>query len=180
MDAQALPPLFLALLGVQAPLLPPRVRQLHAQHMPAQFRGRAQVQSARGALAGLCARLAGLPRADGEVSVRVSFATLAGGGEAWTREFGTAIFRSALREVDGELHERFGPVQIRFRLHGSAAGIVWEPLAIQVLGLPLPRAWLAGVHARESERDGHYHFDVGAVLPWVGLLVRYEGWLDVG
>jgi len=49
---------------------------------------------------------------------------------------------------------------------------------VRVLGIPLPAAWFAGVHAREYERDGRYRFDVVATLPLIGLLVHYHGWLE--
>jgi hypothetical protein len=58
-------------------------------------------------------------------------------------------------------------------------GLSWRLVRVRALGLPLPSGWFAGVRAREFERDGRYHFDVGAQLPVVGLLVRYRGWLDV-
>lgn len=181
MDAPTPPhtSLFLDLLGPQAAALPPRVRQLHALPMPVELRGRAQAQSARGLPARLCAFVAGLPRADGEVSVRVRFASPAAGVAVWTRVFGASTFRSRLRAVNGELHEQLGPVRIRFRLRGDAEGIVWEPLGIDVLHIPLPRMLLDGISARESERDGRYRFDVAAALPIIGLIVRYEGWLDL-
>lgn len=179
MDAAVHTSLFLDLLGTQADALPPQVRHLHALSMPAELRGRAQASAARGALARLCALVAGLPRADGEVAVCVRFVSPAPGVEIWTREFGTSTFRSRLRAVNGELHEQLGPVRIRFRLRGDVQGIVWEPLGIDVLRMPLPRSLLQGVYARESQCDGRYRFDVAAALPWIGLIVRYEGWLDV-
>lgn len=180
MDEPAPASLFLNLLGTQADALPSQVRRLHALPMPVELRGRAQASAARGLLARLCAFVAGLPRADGEVPACVRLVSPSPGVEIWTREFGTSTFRSRLRAVNGELHEQLGPVRIRFRLHGDAQGIVWAPLAIDVLRIPLPRRLLACVFARESEHDGRYRFDVAAALPWIGLIVRYEGWLDVG
>ena len=177
MDEPAPASLFLALLGAQAAMLPPKVRRLHALPLPAELRGRAQASAARSALARLCAFVTGLPRADGDVPVCVRFVSPEPGVEVWTREFGTSLFRSRLRAVNGELHEQLGPIRIRFRLHGDIQGIVWEPLGIDVLRLPLPRVLLRGVSARESEHGGRYRFDVAAALPLVGQIVRYQGWL---
>jgi hypothetical protein len=172
-------PLFLHLLGADAAQLPASVRALHALALPVTLRGRALAAAARSPLARLCAFVAGLPRADGEVAVAVTLAPAAEGGEMWTRDFGGSRFRSRLRAVDGELHEQLGPVRIRFRLHGDRDGIAWQPLAIDFLRIPLPRMLVDGVRAREFERDGRYRFDVAATLPWIGTIVRYRGWLDV-
>jgi len=35
-----------------------------------------------------------------------------------------------------------------------------------------------GVRCREREREGRYEFLVEAALPLLGLIVRYEGWLE--
>ena len=51
---------------------------------------------------------------------------------------------------------------------------------MRLLGLPLPPFMLPPIRTRESERDGRYQFEVEAGLPLIGLLVRYEGWLERG
>ena len=58
-------------------------------------------------------------------------------------------------------------------------GLTWRLVRVRALGLPLPLGWFGGVRAREFERDGRYRFDVRAALPGIGLLVHYQGWLDV-
>ncbi|MGH8078215.1 MAG: DUF4166 domain-containing protein, partial [Lysobacter sp.] len=85
---------------------------------------------------------------------------------------------------DGLLCERLGPVRFGFRLSVEAlphAGfaIHWRLERVRLLGMPLPVRWFTGVHAREYESKGRYHFDVVAALPVAGLLVHYKGWLDV-
>ena len=172
------PSIFLQLLGDSVALLPPTVRALHQLPMPGEVRGSAHATSAENWLGCLCARVAGLPVVDGEVDARVTFEMPRADTEIWTRYFGASRFRSRLRAVSGELHEQLGPVRIRFALSGDADGIVWHPLAIDFLRIPLPGVLIHGVRAREFERDGRYRFDVAAVLPVVGLIVRYEGWLE--
>ncbi len=172
------PSIFVQLLGDSVAVLPPTVRALHELPMPGEVRGRAFATSAKHPLARLCARIAGLPVVDGEIDARVTFEMPRADTEIWTRYFGKSTFRSRLRAVNGELHEQLGPIRIRFRLHGDHDGIVWQPLGIDFLRLPLPALLIRGVQARELERDGRYRFDVAAVLPLVGLIVRYDGWLD--
>lgn len=44
--------------------------------------------------------------------------------------------------------------------------------------LPLPSGWFEGVRCREREHAGRYEFLVEARLPLIGLVVRYDGWLE--
>jgi Domain of unknown function (DUF4166) len=166
--------------GMHDASLPREVLELHRRPRPAQWHGRAQVTAARGWLARLCARVAGLPLVDGDVPVTVTITAAGADAEQWTRAFGSARFRSTLRVVGDVLHEQMGPVRLRFRLEGNAQGISWHPVALDVLRVPMPRAWLCGVTAQESAGGARYHFDVAARLPVAGHLVRYVGWLDVG
>jgi len=52
-------------------------------------------------------------------------------------------------------------------------------VSVHVVGVPLPLTWFRGITATETAIDGRYGFDVAAVVPIVGLLVSYRGWLDV-
>ncbi|TGV29699.1 DUF4166 domain-containing protein, partial [Mesorhizobium sp. M8A.F.Ca.ET.142.01.1.1] len=44
--------------------------------------------------------------------------------------------------------------------------------------LPLAVGWFAGVQCREAGEGERYTFRVDVTLPWVGALIRYEGWLE--
>jgi len=77
------------------------------------------------------------------------------------------------------LCERLGLVTFGFRLHVVDEAIVWRVERVRILGLALPARWFRGVDARESQQAERYWFDVAAVLPLAGLLVRYRGWLHV-
>jgi hypothetical protein len=67
-----------------------------------------------------------------------------------------------------------------FELAPGQDSIEWQLRGIRYLGFPLPLRLFAGTRAREYIDDGRYHFDVSAVLPFVGLLIRYRGWLVEG
>lgn len=170
--------LFAALLGDDYRTLPPAVRALHDAARPVRFRGRAQVESARGRLARLVARVAGLPDRDGDLPVAVTFMPTSA-GERWQRDFGGRPMRSRLWRDGDHLCERLGAATLRFRLVATETGTDWQLLSVRIFGMPLPRAWFRQVHASESERDGRYHFQVRAALPLIGMLVAYQGWLDV-
>lgn len=90
-----MPSLFAALLGDDYRTLPPAVRALHDAALPVRFCGRAQVESARGWLARIAARAAGLPDRDGDLPVAVTLAPTPD-GEHWQRDFGGRLMRSRL------------------------------------------------------------------------------------
>ena len=86
--------------------------------------------------------------------------------------------RSTLTERDGLLEEALGPARFRFVLSVADGGVAWRVAGMRVMGVPLPAAWFKAVTARQSVRAGRYTFDVRAELPWIGLLVHYQGWLE--
>lgn len=182
MTAPAPPPLYRQLLAAQFDALPPTVRALHDRNGHYRYHGKVEVDRGSGLLSNLCSWSARLPSA-GRGTIHVD---IHGGarGERWARHFAGRAMRSRLWARDGLLCERLGLLRFAFRLTiepvASGQAVVWHVAHVRALGVPLPRGWFNGVTAREYERDGRYRFDVAARLPWVGLLVHYRGWLDVG
>ena len=170
--------LFPALLGVAFDGLPARVQALH-RHPGAQRRhGEVRVERGRGAWSRLLAWATRLsPAGRGPITVEIVATPQ---DERWTRHVAGHAMPSRLWARDGLLCERLGLATFGFRLQLEADAIVWRVVRVRALGLPLPARCFAGVVAREFERDGRYHFDVAATLPWIGRLVHYRGWLDVG
>src|SRR5262249_50044997 len=97
--------------------------------------------------------------------------------ETWTRSFGTGVLSTHLWDEQGLLRERLGPITFGFALSTEAGALCWRVREARLLGLPLPRAWLAAVFAGESEADGGYRFEARARLPLAGDVVHYDGWL---
>ena len=169
-------PLFARVLGDPFYLLPASVQRLH-RNAGRSYHGEVSVERGKHWLARLCARVAQLPpafvgpiRVDIEVNAQ---------GERWARHVDGRAMRSRLWAQRGLLCERLGPLVFGFRLVVREARLEWSVERVALLGLPLPPRLFREVHACESERDGRYRFDVSARLPWIGLLVHYEGWLDV-
>ena len=158
--------------------LPASLRRLHSVRGREAWSGRATVERGANPLARLCARLAGLPRAQQDVPVLVEF-TCDPRAETWKRDFGGARMASRVTLRDGLLRERLGPVQFRFALHANDGAIWWTVASARLCGvLPLPAALFDGVRCREHEQDGRYRFEVDAALPGVGRVIRYSGWLE--
>ena len=170
--------LFQNLLGADFDRLPASIRALHDAPLPRRFHGRATVMAARGSMARLIARVLGFPRDSIDADIAVTIEPN-NEGQCWIRDFPPRPMRSRLWPEHGLLCERFGPVTLRFRLAVEAGTLAWQLASVHVLAMPLPRSWFAAVEARESVRDGRYHFFVRGALPGIGHVIGYEGWLDV-
>jgi len=175
--ADGLQPVFARLLGDAFHRLPPRVRALHAATGVRRYRGSAEVRRGAGWLSRLCGWATRLPGAADTTPIDVEIDASAH-EETWTRRFGTQRMRSHLRPHGTLLRERLGLATFEFALSAADGVLRWEPRRVRALGLPLPARWFRGVRAAESQRDGRYRFEVEAALPWLGELVRYEGWLE--
>jgi hypothetical protein len=172
-------PLFAGLLGEAAfSTLSSRVQTLHLDQGTRRYRGQADVARGRGLLAWLCGWVTSQPPAANGVALEVEIAATAA-GERWSRFFAGYPMRSTLWAAQGLLCERLGLVTFGFELAARDGALVWTVRRVRTLGLPLPAGWFAGVRAREFEIEGRYCFDVEARLPVAGLLVHYQGWLDV-
>lgn len=171
-------PLFARLLGRRFVELPPTVRRLHARQGITTYHGEVTVERGAGVLARLCAVATRLPPS-GRGPLAVDIVAHAA-GERWTRRTGGHAMRSCLWSADGLLCERLGLVTFGFRLDVDRQGLTWRVERVRALGMPLPAAAFRRVRASEREIAGRYVFDVAAVLPLVGPLIHYRGWLDVG
>lgn len=177
MNLPSAPLLFPSLLGAAFETLPPRVRALHLHVGTQQLHGEVRVERGDGWLSRLCAWATRLPPAgDGPIAVEI---TSLPGEERWTRHIAGHAMPSRLWARDGLLCERLGLVTFGFRLHVEHDAIVWRVACVRVFGLALPARWFRDVGACESQPGERYCFDVAAVLPLAGLLVRYRGWLHV-
>ncbi len=126
--------------------------------------------------------MARLPPAARRLPVRVDMYADKG-KEHWIRRFGEHVMDSMLVAQNGVLREQLGLATLLFRLrpvtNQGETSIDWEIAGLHCLGVPLPKTMLKHVTARESLSGGIYHFEVHAALPWVGLIVRYQGDLRI-
>lgn len=171
-------PLFLRVMGQAAfAQLPAPVQALHANPDTPRWRGQGVVTRGSHPIARLMAWATRLPPG-GAVPVTVTFAR-EDGREHWRREFGSHVMASTLWQEDALLCERLGLVTFGFALREQQGVLDWEIRRVRAAGIALPARWFAGARARESsDAQGRYTFSVDVVLPWIGLLVRYQGWLS--
>lgn len=172
------PSVFQQVLGAAFFRLPDSLRQLHSSRGLVRYAGQATIERGRNPLARLCAWLAGLPPAGQDVATVVEF-ECEPARETWRRRFGEARMTSTLRLRGGRLRERLGPVSLRIELHANEGVVWWTVSGARLFGLlPLPASMFDGVRCREFEQDGRYRFEVEAVLPVAGRVIRYSGWLE--
>jgi Domain of unknown function (DUF4166) len=169
-------PLYRRVLGARFEQMPARVRELHDIQGISVWAGMASVERGQSLACRLAALVSGLPPEGRDQPLRVTFAPV-GARENWSRQFGSAPFRSVQYEQSGLLCERVGPTTFVFAALASAEGLVLRLEGFRLLGVPLPRLLHPSVRTFEGERDGRYQFEVEARLPLFGLLVRYGGWL---
>lgn len=167
--------LYATVMGPRFAKLAPRVAALHGVLREAGAHGRAVVTRGRHPIARALAALLGFP-ATGEHAVHVGFSERHG-VERWTRTFSSRRFASAFFEERGCVVERFGPFRFRFHLASDGDGLRMVLRGWSVARLPLPLAFAPRASAREWQEAELFHFDVSIVLPLVGLMVHYAGWL---
>lgn len=153
------------------------VRAMHDRILPGTACGRASVIRGKSPMASLIARVFGFPPASPDVPVTVRFEEH-GNGEIWTRNFGGSTFSSILFPRSNGVSERFGPFSFHFDLEEKGERLHMIPAGWSVLGVPLPRFLMPKGIATEYEEDGRFHFDVPIILPVIGPVVHYRGWLD--
>jgi hypothetical protein len=172
--------LFERLLGEAWHDLPGAVRQLHTFASEHEVRGRCTVERGRGLLSSWIASLVRFPAAGDDVPVSVHFRS-ENGNERWTRQFGQHRFASTMLMGRGRserlLCERIGPIDFAQALVVEGDRLRFIPRRWSIFGIPLP-LWLAPrSNAYETEGDGRFRFHVDISHPWIGLIVRYRGWL---
>ena len=161
------------------------VRRAHPGTGNLQARGVFHVQHGPGYVARLLAWLLQLPPSADATSVQLHI-TPSEQGEKWVRTFGNKRLVTRQQEAPGHLlAERFGLLEFRFQLRPQVEALSYlqqeAALCFGRLRLSLP-PWLAPqVNAIEKgvEATQRTHSAVNIFLPFFGLLISYEGELEV-
>ena len=176
-------PLYRQILGEAWDALPAPVAELHNLTKKEQkAEGIARVETGKHVFARLLAALYGFPRAGAHVPVRVSFQRR-DDGELWQRDFAGrkfSTFQSAGRgHADKLLVERFGLVVFWMALVLKGRELHYVTRRWSIFGIPLPLAFAPDASVYEYANGDDFCFHV-EVKHWLtGLLVRYEGKLQV-
>ncbi len=172
----ASPSLYERILGQSFDDLSTVLKGIHDTRQRKRYLGRCDIRGGRSWVARLITRFAGLPQAKLDVPLAVTIVSQ-DHKEEWIRQFGSNQMRSALRDRNGQLEERLGPLVLTFKLTAEREEILWVLKAARLAIVPLPITPLLNCAARESLDDGRYAFDVSASVIGIGLIVHYKGWL---
>jgi hypothetical protein len=161
------------------------IRSIHAAQDPAFAHGRFRIDRGQHVLASLLARILRLPPQGASLDTRLRI-TSSAEGERWLRTFdGHRLETWQFAVGDSKLAERFGILELRFRLQASGESLVYvQHAAALVMGpvrVPLPSAWAPHVQAREDPVGTiGIDVDVRVTLPVIGTLIAYRGVIDAG
>lgn len=156
------------------------VRGLHVD-TAIQATGFFRVRHGNGRLARCLIRLLAMPPAGEAVPVGLAISPC-GIGENWSLTFGDRpLITTQWPGRGGVLVERFGALELRFRLQVDGEALVYRQTGVALRLGPFPMtlpSWLAPrVTAREEPGGGpnRTHVSVQVVIPLVGFLISYEG-----
>lgn len=178
--------LYPRLLGATWPDMDAALRQMHCNGEPVHATGVFQVTHGTSLGAKLFLPLLRLPPANRAAQVKL-LVRPTHDSETWVRLFDGKPLVSVQREsANGELAERFGAIEFRFRLVFADHAIHYQQvgatlrLALRFFPeIPLPR-W-ASPHVSASETAGASEMETRVLVrvsaPLVGLLFSYEGTL---
>ena len=131
------------------------------------------------------ARWSRLPRSANAAATRLKI-TVEGTAQLWERQFGSDAFTTKQWMGDGgRLVERFGAWELSFDLHVEQEALYYVQrctrLCVGRLRLRLPPTCAPLVSASEaSDGPDRVRVTVTVTLPLFGLLVGYDGFLELG
>jgi hypothetical protein len=154
-----------------------------AHSIGAEMRGSFRISYGERRLAKLLARWSHLPQnaasADTRLKILPEFT-----GERWERRFDGDIFTTRQWQEGGLLVERFREWEMYFKLREENGSLYYDQcaakLCLGVLRLPIPRVCAPTVYATETPGgQSRVLVSVTVKLPLVGILISYQGHLDV-
>jgi len=172
-------PLFIRSLGETFKELPPTVQELHTVIGHATYSGTAKITRGTNWLSRIIANVFRFPKAGQNIPVTVQL-DCQENTETWRRNFAGQTFSSVLTsDQPNQFSERFGPFKFQMALSIKSKALLMPVTRGWFLGIPLPKALLPISETREFQEDSTFQFDVTLSLPVFGLIVRYQGSLNL-
>jgi hypothetical protein len=171
------PSLYRRLLGPQFDALPAALRRFHDAPGGGRAQGTLRVDRPAGRLRNALASLLGLPRAALAVPVRLQV-VVEGERERWIRDFhGHRVVTVAWAWGD-LLMESLGWTSFASALVLDGSRLRYEFRRAWFAGIPIPRRLSPSVESYVDAGDAGWRVMVRITVPFLGELVRYEGWIE--
>ena len=177
-----IPALYPRVLGSSWLELAAAVRRAHLNPGEVSLRGTGsfQVRHGTGRPGRLLAWLLRMPPATETAKTRLVVTPL-GRGERWERSFDDRFLVTTQREArEGGLIERFGMLELRFRLEVQDGALLFRQVGAELrsgpLHFPIPQRLAPRVEAwEEGAGPDTTHVGVAVTVPVIGRLISYEG-----
>lgn len=176
------PSMYRTAMGEAFGRLAPEVRRFHEFAGSYRIQGHARCWAPSFGPAKILARLMGTPTRDSSGPL-LFWLQATPRSEIWRREFqGQRVMASTLSLPAGGalIVERLGAARFDFALEERGGELRMRLVALRFLGIPCPAWLMPEILAHERGRDGAFAFEIHARAPWLGLVARYEGELDLG
>ncbi len=170
--------LYRQVMGPSFDTLAPELQIFHSMTGSIQLSGRCSVTGPQSMVGKILGWIFGLPQTTDDVALRFDL-DADSRAETWRRHFPGRLMISRMRVVNGVLVERLGPVNLHFALEAEQGRLHMLLHKIQVGIISCPRFLIPAVLAEENATPGKLHFKVAARLPLLGLLVAYQGYLNI-
>jgi hypothetical protein len=177
MEALAPAPLYRRILGERFDALPAVLRRFHDASEGGRARGTFRVERTAGRLRNGLASLLGMPRAGSEVPVQLHV-VVDGVRERWIRDFhGHRV--ETVQWADGHvLMEALGWTSFSSTLVVDGSRLHYQFGRAWFAGIPIPRRLGPSVEGYVDAGDAGWRVMVRISAPFLGELVRYEGWIE--
>ncbi len=93
-------------------------------------------------------------------------------GERWVRTFNDEVFATAQTAKRGLIAERFGPIELLFRVSARNLALRFEAAGVRLLGIALPRLLQPRMEASERVEGSRVHVSIS-----IGKAFRYTGFI---
>jgi Domain of unknown function (DUF4166) len=173
------PSLYRRVLGESFALLPAALQRFHDQPSGGRGSGHFQIRRGAGRIRNCLVSLLGFPPAAEETLVTLQV-FVEGQRERWHRSFAGPRMDTIQWERHGLLIEAAGPMRFGFRLSADATGMEFKLHRAWFFFVRLPLLLIPNVAASTRVGDnGAWHVAVRMTDPFGGLLIAYEGLLQV-
>src|SRR4029453_1090375 len=177
-------PLYVRVMGDSWLQVAEPVRLAHSTRSITRARGRLRIRHGPHYLARVLARMLGFPRPEAAAATQLTV-TASPDGERWQRSFNGRGFTTRQYDSNGSrLTERYGVLEFSFDLGAPDGSLLYlqREAAVTFAGLRLrlPGPLAPHVEAREAPAGlNRVTVDVRVTLPWIGLLIAYDGVIEV-